>query len=151
MPSSRSTMLDTLFVRIADAAAAQTLPRFRGDTPVTNKSANAFDPVTDADRDAETAIRKVINEVFPEDSILGEEHGLTEGTSGARWVIDPVDGTRAFISGIPVWTTLVGREDQGVPVAGMIDQPFLAERWCAVDGETSYVRDGIAAKARVSG
>ncbi|KFB09114.1 histidinol-phosphatase [Nitratireductor basaltis] len=121
--------------RIAKAAAAETLPRFRAHGDVSNKLSGGFDPVTEADRMAERAIRALIEEQFPDDAILGEEFGIKEGTSGREWVIDPIDGTRAFISGIPLWGTLVGLKVDGRAVAGMMAQPFTGEL---------YVSDGSA-------
>jgi myo-inositol-1(or 4)-monophosphatase len=115
--------------RLADAAAAETLPRFRTGLAVSNKKDGGFDPVTAADREAETAIRRLIEDAFPDDGILGEEHGEKASSNGRRWVLDPVDGTRAFICGVPVWTTLIALEEDGAPVLGVIDQPFLKERW----------------------
>ncbi|MEO1658711.1 MAG: inositol monophosphatase family protein [Pseudomonadota bacterium] len=114
---------------LADAAAQESLPRFRSGTSITNKLTTGFDPVTEADREAERVIRERIEENFPEHGIKGEEFGEKEGAGQHRWVIDPVDGTRAFICGIPVWTTLIALEEDGVPILGVIDQPFLKERW----------------------
>ncbi len=123
--------------RIAKAAAEQTLPRFRSHGDVSNKVAGGFDPVTEADRMAERAIRTLIEEQFPDDAILGEEFGIKEGTSGREWVIDPIDGTRAFISGIPLWGTLVGLKVDGRAVVGMMAQPFTGELFMA-DGSAGY-------------
>ncbi|MDO5641384.1 MAG: inositol monophosphatase family protein [Paracoccus sp. (in: a-proteobacteria)] len=115
---------------MADAARAQTLPLFRssGLRP-DNKLAGGFDPVTEADRASERVMRHVLAERRPEDAILGEEFGTQPGTSGLTWVLDPIDGTRAFISGAPSWGTLIGLNDQNGPVYGMIDQPFMGERF----------------------
>ncbi|WOI52296.1 inositol monophosphatase family protein [Parvularcula sp. LCG005] len=128
--------LRAFFHELADAAAAETLPRFRGTGDVVNKLADAdgtaYDPVTAADREGESAIRQRIEATFPDHAILGEEHGARAGTSGYRWVIDPVDGTRAFVSGVPVWTTLVGLERDGELIGGLIDQPWLKERWIGI-------------------
>jgi fructose-1,6-bisphosphatase/inositol monophosphatase family enzyme len=96
------------FDAIAEAAAAETLPRFRMQTAVDNKQAAGFDPVTEADREAERAIRRVIAAQYPDHGILGEEHDDVGLDRDYLWVIDPIDGTRAFISGLPVWGTLVG-------------------------------------------
>jgi len=116
---------------LADAAARQTLPRFRRRMDVANKDAGGFDPVTEADRAAEAAIRALIAERFPGHGILGEEHGSSAGDGRHVWVIDPIDGTRAFISGIPVWGTLVGLYEDGRAVLGLMDQPFTKERFVA--------------------
>ncbi|MGV6820914.1 MAG: inositol monophosphatase family protein [Parvularcula sp.] len=143
--------LCTFLAALGDAAAAQTLPRFRKGVSVSNKLEGDFDPVTEADRMAEKQIRTLIQERYPDHGILGEEWGLTKGKDPWRWVIDPVDGTRAFICGAPVWTTLIGVEFQGVPVAGLIDQPFTGERWIGGRGlPAGYMRHGTETDARVS-
>jgi histidinol phosphatase-like enzyme (inositol monophosphatase family) len=124
--------------RIAEAAATETLPRFRRNGAVANKRVEGFDPVTEADREAEQAIRRLIREEFPDHGILGEEHGLENEASRLRWVIDPIDGTRSFISGMPLWGTLVGLTDGGNAVAGMMSQPFIGEFFFAADGRSTY-------------
>lgn len=116
--------------RLADAARAITLPLFRSPRLGTdNKAASGFDPVTQADREAEAAMRALLAELRPDDGILGEEMGATPGTSGLTWVLDPVDGTRAFICGAPSWGTLIAVMDADGPIYGMIDQPFTGERF----------------------
>ena len=127
------------FDRLADAAKAETLPRFRMGILVTNKLDGGFDPVTEGDRGAETAIRTLIETTFPDHGILGEEHGDTGLDRDYVWVIDPIDGTRAFISGVPVWGTLIGLYYKGRAVMSMIDQPFTGERYFA-DASGSYYR-----------
>src|SRR5690606_38609010 len=86
-----------------------------------------FDPVTEADRGAERVIRALINAHYPEHGIIGEEYGEERPEAEFVWVLDPVDGTRAFISGLPLWTTLIGLRHNGRPVLGIISQPFLKE------------------------
>ena len=115
---------------MADAARRQTLPLFRsaGLRP-DNKLATGFDPVTEADRQSEQAMRAILAERRPEDAILGEEFGAAPGSSGLTWVLDPIDGTRAFISGAPSWGTLIGLTDASGPVYGIVDQPFTGERF----------------------
>jgi len=117
--------------RIAAAAAAETLPRFRRQGLVSNKLAAGFDPVTEADREAERVIRALISAEFPDHGILGEEHGSENADSSHVWVIDPIDGTRAFISGLPTWGTLVGLTVDGDAVAGLMSQPFTGELYFA--------------------
>ena len=124
--------------RLADAAGAVIRPYFRHRLEVDDKGAakgQAFDPVTAADRGAEEALRKLIRAERPQDAILGEEFGATEGTSGWRWVLDPVDGTRAFITGHHMWGTLIALERDGERVLGIIDQPVLRERFIGYPGE----------------
>jgi len=130
------------FDAIAEAAAAETLPRFRMPVTIDNKHTNGFDPVTEADRAAEKAIRQLITERYPEHGILGEEHGNVGLDRDYVWVIDPIDGTRAFISGLPVWGTLVGLYHKGKAVMGMMDQPFTGERFIATPGNASLKRNG---------
>jgi len=128
--------------RIAAAAAAETLPRFRAQGAVTNKLSGGFDPVTEADRGSERAIRALISAEFPEHGILGEEYGGENISSRHVWVIDPVDGTRAFISGLPTWGTLVGLTVDGEAVAGMMSQPFTGELFYANASGAHYEGPG---------
>lgn len=114
---------------MADAARAAILPLFRTPLVSDNKDAIGFDPVTEADRAAELAMRAVLAQQRPDDAILGEEFGETAGTTGLQWVIDPIDGTRAFISGTPTWGVLVSVRDASGPLFGVIDQPYIGERF----------------------
>ncbi|MBP1848935.1 histidinol-phosphatase [Rhizobium halophytocola] len=123
--------------RLADAAKAETLPRFRRGIDVVNKDAGGFDPVTEGDRAAEAAIRRVIEAEFPDHGILGEEHENFGTDRECVWVIDPIDGTRAFISGLPVWGTLIGFRRNGHAVMGIAEQPFTGERYVA-DGSHAW-------------
>lgn len=126
---------------MADAARAVTMPHFRALSDVENKqSGDDFDPVTEADKAAERAMRDVLRRLRPNDAILGEEYGQQNGTSGWTWVLDPIDGTRAFVAGLPVWTTLIGLVDvSGDAIVGIIDQPVLDERYVGSPGR-SYLR-----------
>ena len=126
------------FDRLADAASAETLPRFRAGIDVVNKQAGGFDPVTEGDRAAETAIRTLIEASFPDHGILGEEHANVGLDRDTVWVIDPIDGTRAFISGLPTWGTLIGLYEKGRAKMGIIDQPFTRERYFADGTKTLY-------------
>lgn len=136
--------------RLADAARAETLPRFRAGGEIVNKSQVGFDPVTDADRMAEQVLRRMIRETHPEHGIIGEEFGSENDSAEWRWVLDPVDGTRAFVCGIASWTTLVALEKFERPIVGVIDQPFTDERWIGVGREATYTRGGASARCRVS-
>ena len=128
---------------LADAARDATLPLFRSGAIVENKAGEGgFDPVTLADQEAERIIREHIKKQFPEHGILGEEHGFEQGSSAYTWVLDPVDGTRAFISGIPLWGTLIALHDGTQPVVGLMDQPYTGERFCGVDGNAVFSRGG---------
>ena len=127
--------LTSFFGDLCDEAAAMTLPLFRSKLGVINKLDAGFDPVTEADREAERVIRELIETRYPEHGIIGEEFGRSRPDAALQWIIDPIDGTRAFISGIPVWGTLIGLYENGVPVAGAMDQPFTRERYVSVGGE----------------
>ncbi len=142
--------IEQTLLAAAEAAATQTLPLFRTSLAVDNKLAEGFDPVTEADKSAETAIRAVIAQAFPDHAIIGEEWG-SSGTSDYTWIIDPVDGTRAFISGAPVWGTLIGFAHNGVAIAGIMSQPFIGETFLAVPGRATYRRAGETQPIRTSG
>lgn len=116
--------------RLADAARVETLRLFRspGLHP-DNKAGTGFDPVTEADRASERAMRAILAAERPQDAILGEEFGVQNGQSGLTWVLDPIDGTRAFICGAPSWGVLIGVSDERGPIYGIVDQPHLDERF----------------------
>lgn len=125
---------------LADAARAVILPHFRqSGLAADNKEAGGFDPVTEADRAAELAIRSLLKDHRPDDAILGEEFGARAGTSGLRWVIDPIDGTRGFISGTPTWGVLIALCDDTGPILGVIDQPYIGERFCGGLGRADVI------------
>jgi histidinol phosphatase-like enzyme (inositol monophosphatase family) len=128
--------------RVAAAAAQETLPRFRSQGTVSNKLSTGFDPVTEADQEAERVIREMIRAEYPGHGIIGEEHGSEGASSRHQWVIDPIDGTRAFISGIPVWGTLVGLTVDGDAVAGLMSQPFTGELYYATGAGARYEGPG---------
>jgi histidinol phosphatase-like enzyme (inositol monophosphatase family) len=128
--------LTELACRLAEAAGTACLPHFRakGLRAANKGGAGRFDPVTAADHAAETAIRAILAAERPEDGILGEEQDPTQGSSGLTWVIDPVDGTRAFISGLPTWGTLIALDDGETGRIGIVDQPHIGERFVGVKG-----------------
>ena len=116
--------------KMADAARAAILPFFRKtNLQTSNKLDDGFDPVTIADRDAEKAMREVLERHRPADGIFGEEFGREAGTSGRTWVLDPIDGTRGFISGTPTWGVLIALSTSDGPIMGVIDQPYIGERF----------------------
>ncbi len=136
--------------RLADAAGECCLRYFRSAGLTSdNKSAEGFDPVTVADRSAEEAVRRILSQERPSDGILGEEYGTTVGSSGWNWVVDPVDGTRAFIIGAPTWGVLVALNLGDAPVLGLIDQPFTGERFIGGFGRAELHRDGSVTALRV--
>lgn len=143
--------------KLADAAAKVTLEHFRAPIGVDNKLGDSgFDPVTQADQGAERAIRALLEEHFPDHDIFGEEYGRTNKGSDYEWVLDPVDGTRAFISGLPTWGTLIALTYKGEPVIGVIDQPYLKERYlgwpggASLNGERISTSDNTLAEATLS-
>lgn len=122
------TELEAFAVELARVAAEASLPFFRADIAEINKAGpGAFDPVTEGDRAAERAIRDVIKARYPDHGIIGEEYGEERPDADLVWILDPIDGTRAFISGLPVWTTLIGLRQAGVPVIGVVGQPYIGE------------------------
>jgi histidinol phosphatase-like enzyme (inositol monophosphatase family) len=129
---------------LADRAGAVILPHFRTGTAVDHKAGDEFefDPVTAADRDAEAAIREALATAFPAHGIIGEEFGESRGDSDYCWIIDPVDGTRAFIMGQPLWGTLIGLTASGAPLLGLMDQPFTGERFWSGERQSFFRRDG---------
>ncbi|HVY84934.1 MAG TPA: histidinol-phosphatase [Caulobacterales bacterium] len=114
---------------LADAARAAILPYFRNAHSVEHKGGSRFDPVTEADRGAEKAMRALIEREFPEHGVIGEEFGTKPSKSGYSWALDPVDGTRAFIAGLPLWGVLIALAYEGKPIIGVMDQPYLDERY----------------------
>ena len=156
----RLRKLDAFILELSAEAAAVTLPAFREDGPVESKGSNGYDPVTEADRGAEAAIRRLIAQRFPDHGVVGEEYGADRPDAEHVWVVDPIDGTRAFVAGLPLWTTLIALRFQGSPVLGVIGQPYLREfyvgspalgsRLVAPDGERRLevrVCDGLARAA----
>jgi histidinol phosphatase-like enzyme (inositol monophosphatase family) len=134
MDSAALTDLEVAHL-LADAARTTILPYFRSpDLDAQNKDATGFDPVTIADRAAEQAMRALLGVHRPDDAIWGEEFGKSSGSSGRTWVLDPIDGTRGFISGTPTWGVLIALSDDTGPLLGMIDQPYIGERFFGTEG-----------------
>ena len=142
----RTTMLEA-----ADAAATRTLTGFRTPLAVENKWESGFDPVTAADKDAEIAIRAVLSARFPDHGIIGEEWDPKASAGEYDWIVDPIDGTRAFISGVPVWGTLIGLMHRGRAVAGLMAQPFTGETYLGLPGTTIYKRGAETRTLKTSG
>lgn len=126
--------------KMADLSAKEILPYFRREISILHKDGKGiFDPVTDADRNAEKVIRTFIDTNFPDHSIIGEEFGSKTLQSDHCWILDPIDGTRAFVLGSPLWGTLIGLTYKDIPVIGMMNQPFTGERfWATPNG--AYAR-----------
>jgi len=130
---------------LADAAGGVIRRYFRADFGLETKDDQS--PVTRADREAEAAMRRLLTAEVPRDGIVGEEEGVSEGTSGRQWVLDPIDGTRAFIAGRPIFGTLIALVEGGFPILGIIDQPILKERWVGVTGRATEL-NGVPAATR---
>jgi myo-inositol-1(or 4)-monophosphatase len=139
--------------RLADASGAVIRPFFRQRMDVAHKPGqHSFDPVTEADCGAERAIRAIIDRDRPQDAILGEEYGEKPAGLSAnkwRWVLDPVDGTRAFITGRHEWGSLIALEHDGTPVLGILDQPVLGERFIGVNGKSHLIFDDTRTALKV--
>jgi len=128
-PELQGTLIK-LIHEAANAARLEILPLFRSHRLETsNKDAVGFDPVTRADRAAERAIRTILAKSRPDDGILGEEFSNLESKSGLTWVVDPIDGTRGFVSGTPTWGVLIALSDKAGPFLGVVDQPYIDERF----------------------
>jgi myo-inositol-1(or 4)-monophosphatase len=133
---------------LATVAGEAIRPFFRTTLGVENKGrSGTFDPVTAADRAAEQAMRTLIRKAFPQHGIVGEEFGDENPTASFVWVLDPIDGTKSFISGMPAWGTLIGLLKDGLPVYGMMHQPFIGERFTG-DGASARYR-GPAGERRL--
>ncbi|WP_316860230.1 histidinol-phosphatase [uncultured Cohaesibacter sp.] len=124
---------------LADKASEVVLPLFRKPIEIENKELDGFDPVTEADKMAEREMRVLIKDRFPDHGILGEEYEAENLDAEQLWVLDPIDGTRAFISGLPTWGTLIGYRHDSVQSLGMMSQPFTGERFWG-DGKKSHYR-----------
>lgn len=130
--------------QLADVARQKTLKHFRNGAAADNKYDTpdalgvSYDPVTAGDREAEKAMRELIATHRCDDGIMGEEFGEKSSKNGRVWYLDPIDGTRAYVAGLPLWTTLIGLVVDGVPQLGLIDQPFLAERYIGTE-EAAYL------------
>jgi len=122
---------------LASVSGETILPFFRTALSVTDKGNGQFDPVTAADHAAETAMRSLIRRTFPEHGVVGEEFGTDRGDAEYVWVLDPIDGTKSFMAGMPNWGTLVALTRFGEPVFGMMNQPFIGERFSG-DGMSAH-------------
>ena len=139
--TAQAAELRAVAAELADAARVATLAHFRSEgLSADTKETDRFDPVTVADRLSEERMRAILAQRRPQDAILGEEFGATAGTSGLIWVLDPIDGTRGYLSGTPTWGVLISVADVDGPIYGVIDQPFIGERfegglgWAEVTG-----------------
>ena len=115
--------------RLATSSGETILPFFRTSLSIDNKNSTDFDPVTEADRAAEAVMRRLIKANFPQHGIVGEEFGTEREDAEYVWVLDPIDGTKSFISGFPIWGTLIALLEGDTPVAGLVSAPALGRRW----------------------
>ena len=130
LPASEREDIFATAHALADAARVATLQHFRSEgLAADNKEIGRFDPVTVADRLSEQRMREILAARRPDDAILGEEFGPKVGTSGLTWVLDPIDGTRSYLAGAPTWGVLISLRDAQGPIYGIIDQPFIGERF----------------------
>lgn len=134
-----------LALRLADAAGAAIRPHFR--TGLASERKGDATPVTEADRAAEDAMRRILKAEAPRDAVIGEEMGASPGSSGRSWVLDPIDGTTSFLAGRPIFGTLIALVVEGWPVLGLIDQPILGERWLGAAGRPTTF-NGAPARTR---
>ena len=146
-PQSATSEFDAILAaahEFADVSGPTILKHFRSHHAVENKAGpGGFDPVTVADRAAEREIAKALKARFPDHGIVGEEYGVREGAAPYRWIVDPIDGTRSFITGSPMWGTLIGVLKGDEPYLGLIDHPFTGERlWSEQAATFAKTRDG---------
>ncbi len=142
-PTAPAPSRDFAFLAaLAEAAGAEALAHFRVGVAADNKAGpGAYDPVTAADRGAEAAIRRLIEGAFPEDGIIGEEFGAVRSGAAHTWIIDPIDGTRAFLAGLPLWGTLIGLVTGDSAALGLMSQPYIGEVFLG-DGRSAELRRG---------
>jgi histidinol phosphatase-like enzyme (inositol monophosphatase family) len=138
-----SSQQDLAFAeRLADAARPVALEHFRNGTVADAKPGVGFDPVTIADRGIEAKLRELIETAYPGDGVLGEEEAERASRTGRTWVIDPIDGTRAFIAGLPTWMVMIALSDETGPQLSVLDQPFTGERFSGISGEAAWLSHG---------
>jgi myo-inositol-1(or 4)-monophosphatase len=145
------TVIDfTAFIgQLATASGKTILPFFRTSLGVENKNAGRdLDPVTEADRAAEAVMRRMIKDSFPKHGIVGEEFGSERADADYVWVLDPIDGTKSFIAGLPIWGTLIALMHRGAPVYGMMHQPYIGERFTGDNGAARY--EGPSGKRKLA-
>lgn len=142
-----SAELTSFALQLAEAAKQETLGRWASGCAAEDKSGGgAFDPVTEADREAERAMRALIEQAYPDHGITGEEFGAKLSASAYRWSLDPVDGTRSFTCGLPTWVTLIALLKDDAPIVGVIDAPCLDELYVASEGASQlHARGAVTA------
>jgi myo-inositol-1(or 4)-monophosphatase len=136
-------------LKLADTSAKIILPQFRKNIPIEVKAGEIWDPVTEADRSAERIIREIIEAKYPDHGIIGEEYGTKPGASPYTWVLDPIDGTRSFVIGMPTWVTLIGLYRDGQPLLGVMNQPFVGEKFYGNPGGAWHANQGVTQQIHV--
>ncbi len=140
MTATFATEIGVFLDELAVLAGSAALPYFRTHLAIEDKGGAHFDPVTAADRAVEQVLREAIRKRYPTHSIIGEEFAEQRGDSAWRWIIDPIDGTRAFVSGLPTWGTLIALWEGDQARFGMMSQPFVGERFKGVGGHAYWTR-----------
>jgi histidinol-phosphatase len=137
-----------LALRLADLADSLTLARYRAADLVVETKPD-LTPVTEADREAEQLVREELGRSRPADAVMGEEYGdEAPRHNRRRWIIDPIDGTKNYVRGVPVWATLLALEEAGEVTVGVVSAPALARRWWAARGAGAFVREAVGAEPR---
>jgi histidinol-phosphatase len=137
-----------LALELADVADSITLARFRAADLVVETKPD-LTPVSEADTAVERAVRSRLEQARPGDAVLGEEYGASEGSDGGRrWIIDPIDGTKNYVRGIPVWATLLALQEGDRGTVGVVSAPALGRRWWAAQGAGAFGADGLSAEPR---
>jgi histidinol-phosphatase len=136
-----------LGLALADLADSITLSRFRA-TDLRVETKPDLTPVTEADRAVEQAVRERLEAVRPGDAVVGEEYGDTAEGSNRRWIVDPIDGTKGYVRGVPVWATLLALEEEGQIVVSVVSAPALQRRWWATRGDGAFARDALDERPR---
>ena len=148
--SEETATLLKFAMQLANLSARAILPLFRANIPVDIKPGEHWDPVTEGDRAAERVIRDHIQTAYPTHGIIGEEFGTKAGSSAYTWVLDPIDGTRAFVIGMPTWATLIGLYRDGKPLLGIMSQPYVGEMFYGSPAGSYLAHGGTATRLRVS-
>jgi histidinol-phosphatase len=134
-------------LELADVADRITMARFRAADLVVETKPD-LTPVSEADTAVERAIREMLAEVRPEDSVLGEEYGTSAADGSRRWIVDPIDGTKGYVRGIPVWATLLALQEDGEPSVAVVSAPAMRRRWWAARGIGAFTDDGLSDGSR---
>jgi myo-inositol-1(or 4)-monophosphatase len=148
--TTETAQLTDFMLKLADTAGSAILPFFRNPLHIEDKGGAGWDPVTEGDKTAEKTIRALIEEHYPTHGIIGEEFGTVKAKSSYSWVLDPIDGTRAFVIGLPVWTTLIGLYRDGQPLLGLMHQPFVGETFVGTPEGSFHLRNGQKTPIKVA-